>query len=81
MKVAESAVAAHDGVRVYVGLSDEGLANAEGTYLARDDYNPGLIKYVKQFNDRQRSTFPWSEIDVDRPSSAGRHRAVSGALT
>lgn len=81
MKVAESAVAAHDGVRVYVGLSDEGLANAGGTYLARDDYNPGLIKYVKQFNDRQRSTFPWPEIDVDRPSSAGRHRAVSGALT
>jgi len=81
MRVAENAAAAHRDVRVYVGLSDEGLANADGTYLARDDYNSGLIKYVKQFNDRQLSKFPWDAIDVERPPSAGAYDAISGALT
>ena len=81
MKVAENAVAAHRHVRVYVGLSDEGLANVDGTYLARKDYNSGLIKYVKQFNDRQLSKFPWDTIDVERPPSASRYEAFSGALT
>ena len=77
MRVAENAVAAHRDIRVYVGLSDEGLAGAAGTYLARDDYNPGLIKYVKQFNDGQLSKFPWDAIDVERPPSSSQHKAIA----
>jgi radical SAM enzyme (TIGR01210 family) len=40
-----------EGAQVYIGLSSEGLANGAGTYLARSDYSPALIKYVKLFND------------------------------
>lgn len=32
------------GVRVYVGLTSEGLANDPGTYRAREDFSPQLIK-------------------------------------
>lgn len=63
MHVAEEA-SAH-GIKVYIGLSAEGLANTGGTYRASDDYSAGLIKWVKQFNDGQRTKFPWDTIEVD----------------
>jgi archaeosine synthase beta-subunit len=63
MHVAEEASAR--GIKVYIGLSAEGLATEDGTYRARDDFSAGLIKWVKQFNDRQRIKFPWDAIEVD----------------
>ena len=63
MHVAEEA-SARD-IKVYIGLSAEGLANEDGTYRARDDFSAGLIKWVKQFNDRQRNKFPWDAIEVE----------------
>jgi archaeosine synthase beta-subunit len=51
--------AADMGVKIYIGLSAEGLAKDDGTYRARDDYLPALIKQVKLFNDgRSRFSFP-----------------------
>ena len=68
MHVAEEASAR--GTKVYIGLSAEGLAEEDGTYRARDDYSAGLIKWVTQFNDGQRTKFPWDSIEVDcRPVS------------
>ena len=49
IRVAEQAAKA--GIRVYIGLSAEGLAGDGGTYRAREDYSPALIKRVKLFND------------------------------
>lgn len=60
MRVAEEE--AQLGVPVYIGLSSEGLADDDGSYVARSDYSPRLIKYVKLFNDRRISRFPWAEL-------------------
>jgi radical SAM enzyme (TIGR01210 family) len=60
MRVAEEET--QRGVPVYIGLSSEGLAGDGGSYLARDDYHPILIKYVKLFNDRRIDHFPWDII-------------------
>ena len=65
MRVAEEAAA--DGVQVYIGLSAEGLADEDGTYRARDDYDAGLIRYVKQFNDGRIAKFPWDVIEAAQP--------------
>jgi archaeosine synthase beta-subunit len=80
MRVAEEAVTAHKGIRVYVGLSTEGLANMAGTYLAREDYSQSLIKYVKEFNDRQ-GNFPWDRISVELPAARDPRQLVQNALT
>jgi archaeosine synthase beta-subunit len=60
MEVAEQATSM--GVKVYIGLSAEGLAGDSGTYQARDDYVPALIKHVKLFNDGHIQKFPWADI-------------------
>lgn len=39
------------GIRVYLGLSDEGLASSDGTYMAREDFSRELLRKAKQFND------------------------------
>jgi len=79
MRVAEEAVTEYRDIKVYVGLSTEGLASKAGTYLAREDYTAGLIKYVKEFNDRQKK-FPWDRIEVERPLASDHHGAVQGTL-
>lgn len=56
MRVAQEA--ADNGVKIYIGLSAEGLADPKGTYVAREDYDAGLIKLVKLFNDGHRTYFP-----------------------
>ena len=56
MALAEEMTAA--GVPVYIGLSTEGLADDDGTYRAREDYSPGLIRHIKLFNDRRITQFP-----------------------
>ena len=70
----------HRDIKVYVGLSAEGLANEAGTYLAREDYSPSLIKHVKEFNDRQEK-FPWDRIEVERPPASAHHEVLHGGLT
>lgn len=80
MQVAEEAVAEHRDIKVYVGLSTEGLANKAGTYLAREDYTASLIKHVKEFNDLQEK-FPWDRIEVERPPASSHHEVLHGGLT
>lgn len=41
---------------IYIGLSTEGLDDGS-SYLAREDYQPGLIKQVKLFNDGKLPSF------------------------
>lgn len=62
MEVAEQATSI--GVKVYIGLSAEGLAEDDGTYRARDDYVPALIKHVKLFNDGHVQKFSWADIKL-----------------
>jgi len=70
MKVAEEET--QQDVRIYIGLSTEGLAEDGGSYLARDDYSPQLVRYVKSFNDRRIDRFPWDEIgSLIEPGSIG----------
>lgn len=47
---------------VYIGLSTEGLADGRGTYLAREDFDRSMIKWVKLFNDRRIAAFPWDTV-------------------
>jgi radical SAM enzyme (TIGR01210 family) len=49
--VALAAKKAQEGVRVYIGLSTEGLNEAAGYYTSREDYSPRLIARVKGFNE------------------------------
>jgi radical SAM enzyme (TIGR01210 family) len=60
---------AQRGTPVYIGLSTEGLADDSGSYVARADYSPRLIRYVKLFNDGRLQRFPWDELGtgVDPP--------------
>jgi radical SAM enzyme (TIGR01210 family) len=51
LRLAEE-VAAQD-VSIYLGLSAEGLSDPAGTYAAREDFGPGLLKAAKVFNSRQ----------------------------
>lgn len=34
----------HEGVRIYYGLTSEGLSDAEGTYRGREDFSTALLK-------------------------------------
>jgi radical SAM enzyme (TIGR01210 family) len=63
MRIAEEEV--RFDLPIYIGLSTEGLAGAEGTYLARADYSRRLISYVKAFNDGRITQFPWDEINAE----------------
>jgi archaeosine synthase beta-subunit len=45
------------GIPIYIGLSTEGLADFEGTYLSREDYTPKLIRPIKLFNDGRLASF------------------------
>lgn len=38
------------GIRVYLGLSSEGLATRNGTYMERDDFSRKLLSEAKMFN-------------------------------
>lgn len=49
MKLAERK--ANDGVKIYIGLSTEGLDDSGGTYMAREDFSSSLIRPIKLFND------------------------------
>ena len=64
MRTAEQAT--EMGVKVYIGLSAEGLAEDDGTYRTRDDYSPALIKHVKLFNDGHTTRFPWAAMESAR---------------
>lgn len=48
---------ANEGFATYIDLSSEGLDEAWGTYSAREDYSPALIKPIKLFNDGKIKTF------------------------
>ena len=52
------------GVKIYIGLSTEGLNEPEGTYISREDYAPRLIKPIKLFNDCRIAHFDWEEIQL-----------------
>lgn len=60
MRIAEKK--AQQGVRIYIGLSTEGLDEPGGNYFAREDYTSKLIKYIKLFNDRKIHSFDWNAI-------------------
>lgn len=46
-----------EGLRLYVGLSAEGLDESWGNYMVREDYTPSLIRPIKLFNDLKISSF------------------------
>lgn len=60
MRLAEKKV--QKGLRVYIGLSTEGLDEDRGNYTSREDYSPGLIGPIKLFNDGKISSFDWEDI-------------------
>lgn len=45
---------AHEGMVIYIGLSNEGLNEKWGSYLSREDYSNALIKPIKLFNSGNR---------------------------
>ena len=42
--------ARQSGLRIYVGLSSEGLAGTDGTYMAREDFSRELLRRAVRFN-------------------------------
>lgn len=60
MRLAEKK--AREGVPIYIGLSTEGLGENWGTYLAREDYSPGLVRPIKLFNDGKILSFDWEAL-------------------
>ncbi len=57
-----------EGLRVYIGMSTEGLDEPNGSYAAREDYTSALIKPVKLFNDCKIVRFDWSALGLpDQP--------------
>lgn len=60
MRLAE--LSARPDLPIYIGLSTEGLADGRGTYLAREDFDRSMIKWVKLFNDRRIAAFPWGIV-------------------
>lgn len=53
---------AQEGIRIYIGLSIEGLADPWGTYKSREDFSPTLLKKALLFNSCNRTKLE----DVDR---------------
>jgi len=60
MKLAEKK--AREGVKVYIGMSTEGLDEAEGSYMNRDDFSLNLVKSVALFNSGKISQFDWATL-------------------
>jgi radical SAM enzyme (TIGR01210 family) len=58
MRLAESK--RYGGIRIYIGLSTEGLDNGS-SYETREDYSSALIKQVKLFNDEKITRFDWGD--------------------
>lgn len=57
-----------EGLRVYIGMSTEGLDEPNGSYASREDYSPALIKPVKLFNDCKIVRFDWTALGLpERP--------------
>jgi len=52
-----------EGVSIYLGLSAEGLSDPAGTYAAREDFEPNLLKAAKTFNSRQSAPLPARTLD------------------
>ncbi|CAG0960618.1 hypothetical protein METP3_00804 [Methanosarcinales archaeon] len=48
---------AREGVKMYIGLSTEGIDESWGTYRARDDYSAELLKQAILFNNGKLSLF------------------------
>lgn len=46
------------GLKIYIGLSTEGLDDPSGTYSSREDYRPEFVKLIKLFNDQRIVSFP-----------------------
>lgn len=55
MKLAEKKT--REGLRVYIGLSTEGLDDPGSSYMFREDYQDALIKPIKLFNDGKIVSF------------------------
>lgn len=55
--MAVAAKKANEGVKMYIGLSTEGLDAPGGTYASREDYSSRLIRPVKLFNDQRITSF------------------------
>jgi radical SAM enzyme (TIGR01210 family) len=62
MKLAEKK--RREGIRIYIGLSTEGLDEPLGTYMAREDYSSQLIGPVKAFNDGKIAMFDWGRLSA-----------------
>jgi hypothetical protein len=56
MKLAE--IKKQEGIKIYIGLSTEGLDNGSN-YDVREDYSPVFIRQVKLFNDGKITKFNW----------------------
>lgn len=39
-----------EGIAIYLGLSSEGLADSEGSYMVREDFSRKLLRKAKEFN-------------------------------
>jgi archaeosine synthase beta-subunit len=40
----------HEGIKIYIGLTSEGLADTSGTYRVREDFSFNLLEQAIQFN-------------------------------
>lgn len=63
MRLAEEKSKAH-GIRIYIGLSTEGIADISTTFMARDDYSPKLIRPIKLFNDGKITSFDTNSLEL-----------------
>jgi hypothetical protein len=64
MRLAEKKT--HEGIRVYIGLSTEGLDDGSN-YSSREDYSPSMIREIKLFNDGKITKF--GRADKDRTNN------------
>ena len=55
MRLAEKKTA--EGLKVYIGLSTEGLDEPGTSFYSREDYSSSLIRPIKLFNDRKIFSF------------------------
>lgn len=60
MKLAEKK--AREGVKVYIGMSTEGLDEVEGSYMSREDFSFTLVKAVALFNSGKITQFDWAAL-------------------
>lgn len=60
MKLAEKK--AQEGVKLYIGLSTEGLDESGNNYMSREDYSRRLLKPIILFNNGKISRFDWASL-------------------